>query len=128
MDRNLSVYEVADEDSARKTAIILAANREHIDTMDYALFEPADVATIGITIDESPGSTQNDEVNSLHRDLIDITASKACGLANVIGINGKIKRLVPSEVRKSISEFCDQGILDIDKLSESIRRKISGRN
>lgn len=123
-DRDLSVYEVADEESAQKTAIILAANREHIDTMDYALFESADMGTIGITIDESPGSTQNDEVNSLHRDLLDITASKACGLANLIGINGKITRMVPSKVRKLISEYCDQGILDVDKLSEGIRQKI----
>ena len=121
-ERNISVYEVPDNETARRTAIVIAAGGDHPDNVDYALFD-ADLESIKIDVREIVGTTLNQDINLLHRDLENMTVRTACDLAQIIG-NNQITRVYRKEVISKIGEYCQTGILDRNKLKDSMRSSI----
>lgn len=123
-DRHLSVFEVANDETALRVAVALAASKSRSDLIEYVLFDPADIESLDISVKETLGETLDSEINKLHRDLSDITVRKACGLAQVIGIKGIQRTVFQKEVELKISEYCETGIIDRNGLSPKLRARI----
>jgi len=122
-ERNISVYEVPDNETGRRIAIAIAAGCDRFDKVEYALFD-ADMESLNIDVLVTPGTTHDQAANLLHRELVNMTVRTACGLAQTIGHDQNFTRLYRHEVESIIIEYCATGILDRNKLSESMRSKI----
>jgi hypothetical protein len=85
----LSVYEVSDNAAPahieRIVVAIAAKGKDQPVDVAYRLFDPADVGALGIPVDaKMPGTTGDDEINRLHRNLEQLTANKLGQLATVM--------------------------------------------
>jgi hypothetical protein len=95
----LSVYLVEDELEALKRLIAaLAANRDFITKLDYALFQEDSLSNLGIRVVEEEGDTPDHVVNTWHRNLSEITVEKIVSLAEVIK-NSRKERVLEKRVR-----------------------------
>ena len=75
-DNKLSVYKVENEADTERVIIALAATRENLSNLDYAVFEDSTLASTDITISQQNGETPDAEVNKLHYDLTNLTVRK----------------------------------------------------
>jgi hypothetical protein len=73
----LSVWEVADDKSDLEQVIIaLASSCDNLSNLDYAVINSDLLKDIGIQSIATEGNTIYSKANPLHRDLVDLTASK----------------------------------------------------
>lgn len=119
----LSVFEVPDADDAKSIAVAVAAGRESIANIDYVLFESVSLGSLGIRVEKSEGVTPNTSINQLHSDLVDLTARKLVGLAQVMA-KGHLKRITWKEVEAEIIDGIRGGYLDKVGLKESLMNKV----
>ena len=111
----LSVYRVEREEDAERIVVALAANRDNLAVMDYALFTEASLVTANISIVKQAGETPNDEVNRLHYNLSDLTVRRLAKLAEVVSA-GEHTRILRKEIRTKLFRALDAGVLDRGKL------------
>lgn len=120
----VSVYDVMDVEIAERAAIAFAALRKNFDALEYALFDPADLAPLGIAIENTLGVTPDPTVNVLHRDLSNMTVRKSSGLAQVIGNRGVLKTILPKEVETKITEYYSTGAFRREVVNEKLRQRM----
>jgi hypothetical protein len=89
----LSVFEIEDDASAahieRIVVAIAAKGKEEPVDVAYRLFDPRAVLALGIIVDaKQRGETGDDEINEVHRNLVQLSAEKLGRLATLIA-NGK---------------------------------------
>ena len=72
----LSVYRVENETGRERVIVALAANRDNLANLDYAIFDDAGLASIGVAINQPDGQTPDLGVNRLHYDLANLTAGR----------------------------------------------------
>ena len=118
----LSVYRVA-EDDRRRVVAALAANRDNVSKLDYAVFEDSCLGSLGITVDRSDGHTPDEAVNGLHYNLGNLTVERLAALAEIIAA-GEHKRIYGKTIIKWLNDAASAGNLDVEKVKSGIRKAL----
>jgi hypothetical protein len=119
-DNALSVFEVGEDADEGRISVALAASREKVVKIEYAIFDDAQFAELGIDVIRSAGVTPDARVNEAHFNLQHLTVGHVVGLAEAISNAGKFTRKLPKEVKTGIVEAVNAGILDKDKMSPKL--------
>jgi uncharacterized protein (DUF2267 family) len=96
-----------------------------ISNLDYALFDQQIVTEINIKFINTRGDSPDEQVNSWHRDLIELSASKLIELAKAIQTQAEIKRIQVQDVIQLVAEGISSGRIDRIKVklkSEAIEK------
>ena len=123
VDNQLSVYRVESQQDINRITIALAATRDNLQNVDYAVFDDAEFENIGIQISQSPGKTPDQVVNELHHDISNLTARQTAALAAIIA-RGKIERRPRGEIRDGMQAAMRCGALDYKAMKEHLLSKL----
>jgi hypothetical protein len=131
----LSVWHIEDNRSnLERTIAALAANVTDISNFDYALFDQQLVYEIGIKVESTKGASPDEEVNSWHCDLIEVSASKLIELAKAIQTKAEIRRIQVQDIIQLVAEGISSGRIDRTKMKlkseaiEKIDKVIASKN
>lgn len=122
-DNALSVYRIENETDRKRVIVALAANREALANLDYAIFEDNPLASIGITINQQEGQTPDVGVNKLHYDITNLTVGRLVQLAQVVSL-GEHVRIPRKEIKTGLRQAVRAGTVDRDKLKPQLLKKI----
>ena len=68
-DNRLSVFRVDNDIDIQRVVIALAATRDHVANLDYAIFDDDELIARGIDITRTVGETPDQTANTLHHDI-----------------------------------------------------------
>ncbi len=122
-DNKLSVYKVENEADTERVIIALAATRENLSNLDYAVFEDSTLASTDITISQQNGETPDAEVNKLHYDLANLTVRKLVLLAQAVS-SGEHARMPVKEIKARLQRAIRAGTLNQGRLKPQLLEKI----
>ncbi|MCB0062240.1 MAG: hypothetical protein KDE19_09000 [Caldilineaceae bacterium] len=103
----------------------LAANRDQLANLDFALIPLERIIELGIRVEENAGDCLDAEMSLLHRDLAQLTASQLAALAKTISLHGQLERKSKSQVRTLLLNSVAVGYLDIETMKEGIANKLA---
>ena len=120
----LSVYMVSGKADRQRIAVALAATRQNFSPMDYVVFSDSDLKSFGITVQHTPGTTPDSEVNDLHYELGRLTVGRLVRLATVVSA-GEHKRILEKQIKALLSEAAISGRLNKAKIpSQKMRERL----
>jgi hypothetical protein len=102
-NNQLSVYFLDDAAALDQLAAALASTCDNIANFDYVLFSQEILSEIGINVAKATGDTPDDTINSWHRHLSEISATKLVQLAKEARARGTIDRLSHKTVHKLVA-------------------------
>lgn len=120
----LSVFRVESDQDIDRITVALAATRDNLQNVDYAVFDDAELQGIGIHIRQSPGKTPAYQVNELHYDFFQLTARQTADLAAIIA-KGNIARRPRFEIKESMRLAIQGGELDQEAIKKSVLSQLS---
>ena len=120
----LSVYKVEDESETRRVVVALAANRDMLANLDYAVFDGDSLPAIGVRLDQQDGATPDAEANKLHYDIREHTAKRLTELARVVSC-AEHKRVPVKKVKDWLQNAVQSGSLERERLKESLLNKLT---
>jgi hypothetical protein len=125
-NNSISIWVIEDDKSNFKRVIAaLAANRDNIVNIDYALFDINILTLLHIKYQEEDGGTPDQIVNqSFHLNLIELTARQAFVLAREIHKCGEPARINHKDVQQYIKDCLLAKFLDRSKINMNILDKI----
>jgi hypothetical protein len=103
----------------------LVASREKTDKLDYVLFMAEHLHAVGIEVCEESGTTPDEQVNALHRNLTHLSAAQVLALTTRVwhenlGLNRIDQRTALQLVRASVS--C--GRIRLEQLRPKLREDV----
>lgn len=107
-DNKISLYLVDDSDEEQKLRIAaaLATTKEHLSNLDYALIDPDFLSGLGVSVEEIQGTTPDEVVNELHRDLVQLTVEQIYEIAKHIHTTQNVYRYLPNIVKSAVLDGC----------------------
>lgn len=122
----LSLWQVEDDrGNLHRVIAAMAATCDDISHFDYALFDKAIPAEIGIDLEAAPGETPDAEANAAwHYNLVHLSGSKIVELARLILRDGERDRINQKQVKSLLAQAVAAGNLEIASLKPKIRAKI----
>lgn len=126
----LSVYVLDDGDADTQKQMVVAAlalTRNNVGEVSWAIFPEEVLIKLGIRWEDVEGSTPHKEVNSWHRDLIELDALKVAKLAAVIRDEGTIGRSQPNDVKRAILGAISGGDIARDKIDEKLIESLKNK-
>ena len=112
-DDSMSIYEIEDiQDGVNRVVAALAATRDHLDKLDYLIFEKSLLEGLGIDISERKGTTADDEVNQWHLDLENLTTKTITKLVDNLFYKCETGRKTALEIKDLISNHLEEGFLN----------------
>lgn len=104
----------------------MAANKSKLDHYEYILFEAAALEPI---VDEhvrpSAGDTPDQEVNRLHRDLIELSAGQVANIANAMWqARDGLVRLLQADVERLVADAIKAGQIDRARVKTKILNQL----
>jgi hypothetical protein len=109
-NNELSVFHIEDDKSNLNRVIAaLAAKRDNLDKLDYALMASEIADDPGFNIRMIKGDTADEAVNQWHRDITELTVAKLADLAVVIKQRGQIYRLLQRDVKSLLVQSAASG-------------------
>lgn len=103
----LSVWQVeSDRSNLERVVRAVAIGKQKVDSSGWVLFDSEILLSIGIGVAEVPGGTKDEEANSWHRDLTDLSGSKLVALAKAIFAHGE-SGTIP---KKRMATLIEEGI------------------
>lgn len=116
----LSVWEVAtDRANIERIVRAVAVGRDRVADMGYVLFDSTFLPA-GISIEQTKGTTPDEDANAWHRDLVDLSGSKLVALTKAILENGESDTLL----KRRLLELIEDGI-QAKELPERLRSKLA---
>jgi len=123
----LSVWHIETENDIDKAVLAIAANQEHLDTIDVVILDEISLNNYNLNIIVSLGATPVKSLMEAHRDIAELTFTKL-GLVKDHIVqrirNQKIKRYNVNSLKKILTNAINDGLLQKEDLKESIRREI----
>ena len=110
-DCRLSVYAVAGEADIQMVVAALAATKDHIAKVDYAVFKDVSLVSLGITARQTEGDTPNHTVNRMHYELENLTVVRLAQLAETISTVDH-KRIQKKQIETLLQRAASNGHLD----------------
>lgn len=121
-DGRLSVFNVSNDSDKQRVAVALAANRENITNMDYAVFDESCLHSLGITMQQTKGKTPDEYVNKLHYELGYLTVERLALLTKIV-YTGKHERIYRKQLKELLSEAARSRQLDEKRIKHEKMRK-----
>ena len=115
----LSVFRVNDGNDRQRVITALAATRDNVDRLDYAIFEDSALNLLGITVEKTYGHTPDVVANELHYQLGELTATRLAQLAEII-YAGKHDYKPKKQIKFGLEEAVRSNQLDTTKCKESL--------
>ena len=109
---SLSVYAIMDAADSQRVAVALAATREEISLMDYAVFEGSSLESLGITIRQTKGDTPDIDVNELHYNLGNLTVKRLAQLTEIVSAVDPV-RIPRGDIKTLLCEAARDGRLNM---------------
>ncbi len=125
----LSVW-LIEENRANLNRVIaaLAAGRETLDKLDYALIQRKSLDDLGIEVVKEKGVSCDDQANeSWHLDLRGLSGAKLVDLAYLIQEQAEFERVQRSAVATLIVTSVGEGFIDSTRISTHIGEKLRSR-
>ena len=120
----LSVWYIdAFKSNLQQIIVALAANRDRIDKFDYVLLKDSTLSALGIRIQESPGDTPDDEVNTCHSELVELSLEMLLKLVSVIRISERV-RVPEAKIRQQLLEAVSSRRLSLDRMNSAMASSI----
>jgi hypothetical protein len=124
----LSVFVVEDENdltSVERIAAALVATGQNIDSFDYALIDSQTLEELDIRIQRTQGGTPDEQVNSWHCDIIELSAQKLVKLAMAMFPQADRRdRILKKDIIRLLGEGVSSRQIDLDKVSHRMREKL----
>lgn len=115
----LSVWVADSPEDTDRIIIALAATRDDVQHVDFAVFDDATLADAGIVIESRSGETPDDEVNRLHCNIERLTVRQVAALAAAIA-RGDHERRMPGSIRDGLTDALQSGRLDANRMSDRL--------
>ena len=125
LDNKLSVWYVDDaQQNLGRVSAALAAGREKIDKLDYALIDIDTLTRLGIESKKTPGESPDDHANkNWHYDLHRLSGKALTSLAKAILPQTESRaRLLPKKVKELIKAGLSNAELDSERLKPEVRK------
>ena len=110
--------------NTKQIVVAMAATRDHIDKLDYALFPENVLENAQIELELETGNTPVSAVNSYHRNLLKLSAGKVLALADLIAAHGSFHRISEKDVGKWLDEAMQDKSIDISKMNKHLRKAL----
>ncbi len=124
----LSVWEVTSENDMDEAALAIVSVGDHLEAIDVIPMAPEYLKENGIDWEQSDGQTPVSGLRKNHRDLSNLTYQKigiiACHVMDKIKAE-KWKRYTKGDLTEILEKAINDGRLEVDKLSNSIRKKLN---
>lgn len=123
-----SVFETeADRPSILRVVAAYAGSRDEPGRLDYLLLHTAVFSELGIATERTGGGTPDDEVNGLHVDAVELTASKAADLVcEMWNTAVERERLAEREVLEALCDSVRRGYIRLEGLKNKVRAWVGG--
>ena len=122
-NNRLSVYRVESDEETEQVVVALAANRDNLANLDYALFDHSQLTETQFAICQEDGETPDLRVNKWHYDIRNLTVSKLVELASVVS-SGCHVRVSKKEIEKLLRLAIRAGNLDKSRVNRGLLAKI----
>ncbi len=99
-----------------RIATALAANVKSLANFDFVLIDANELAVLNIKQESTPGDTPDEEVNSAHVNLVELSVAKLVHLALVFKKKGESNRFQREIVTQMILQGIEDGNLDRNKI------------
>jgi hypothetical protein len=121
----LSVWYVEpDHSNLDRVLTAIAANREHFEKIDYAVFDDAIVDRCEITIRPTPGQLPDEHASrTWHRDLVELSGRKLVSLAESIAA-GSAERKPMNQIRDLLSVAARVGHIKKELMKDGLAAKL----
>lgn len=123
----LSVWHVfADKANLRRLIAALAVSGDHLDKVDWILFDEAVPRNLGLTMVQSQGSTPDDHANQhWHRDIVDLTGRTLVNFGSAVYHNRvDLQRTYLPDLTSEIRRLITEGNLDPQRFRPSVSAKL----
>lgn len=122
----LSTYRLdADGLSVTRLAVAVAAGKERLDNVDYAVFDFDIVTRLGILAKSTLGNTPDERANEKHLDLEVLTAIRLCNLVRAIQEHGEFQRVSKRQVCSHVAQAVQNGEINRDRLKPKIQEQVA---
>lgn len=101
-----------------------AASRTFFDVVDFALFAPETLSTVGLEVSALPGGTPDGVVNAWHHDVVHLTGAKLLRLGIAIREQNRIHRCQEKRVTKLVVDAMQAGNLDRTRMKPTLLTKL----
>lgn len=119
----LSIYRADDESAVNRICLAIAATRQTVGALDYAVFDGNELPPIGIEPTPTTGETPDPEVNGLHYDLTMLTVEKVRQLARVVA-DGEHVRIPKKSIEISLRSALRSDSLDRNVIKSELLEKL----
>lgn len=124
-DNCLSVWQIDDEKThLNRLLAAIAAGRENLANIDYALIDIAEVTGLGLDLVKNDGQILDDAMKTFHRDIVKISAYSLGRLAVVIQEKANLERLSKQGTRSAILDSVNAGYIQGSDLKEKMKEKL----
>ena len=125
-DSALSVWTIEDDESnLRRVVAALAASRDSIDKLDYALVDEGAFDIAGVCLSQVKGRSPDGGANGLwHRDLTGLSGKRLVQLAVNTG-GCRMKRVPQSDVRAWLLESITLGFIRTASMNKKLRERLN---
>ena len=103
----------------------LAASREKLDKLDYAIVDADRLYELGVKTLKTPGRSLDAGLVECHRDLAELTGSKLIGIARIIRDEGEKRRVDWRDLGVLIAESIALGRIGTRDLADKLLQRIS---
>lgn len=120
----LSVFAVENGITHQDIIIALAATREDIDVLDYAVFEDDSFAMLGMETIQEDGNTPVSEVNKVHYHIINLTTEHLVHLATIVS-SGEKRRVFGKDIGIFLHQAMREGRLNTAVMKSKLRDRLT---
>jgi len=122
----LSVW-LVEEDLSNLTRVLaaFASTTDRLTNLDYVLFDPTLLTSLGVGLDHTEGGTADREANQhWHRDLVRLSGRTLVELARIIKTDGREGRAPAKQLKQLIVGAIQAGRIDRSLLNTGLGRDI----
>jgi len=120
----MSVFAIDNQESASRIAAALISKAGNLQVFEYVIFSSTDVKDIGFSIKNSPGMTDDAEINKLHYDLGCISAQKLIQLTDRLISKERYpdacNRVPQKDVARHIIAGIKGGLIEEKKVNKTV--------
>jgi len=120
----LSIFLIDENVSEERIFIALSAARNSVQDIDYVIFDLSACDDLEIECTAVEGDTPDNAVNKVHRDLIQLTATKVAALGNLMKQRGQTRRVRYKTVGRSINSSIGAGSLDLARMDAALKESL----
>ena len=122
-NNRLSVFRVDSDNDIQRVVVALAASRDHVANIDYAVFDDDELIAQGIGITQTVGETPDKTANMLHHDIHNLTVRQIELLARTIALADHT-RIHRRDIQTMLRDALQSGDLEPDVVRPGVLTRI----